>query len=152
MEQRELFLYEDFSEKVELFHYQTKCSTLTFSSTVFIVVICGYLHDYLPLCVCPISSFIVSGGVSSHRQTRFERATRSLATFVRSHRSLRSLTPQRSASLRSLRSLASFTGSLTHFAHSLMGQLKFLNTCSHCYRVSREQTRFSSSLETRPKL
>ena len=32
--------------------------------------------------------------------------------------------------------------SLTHFAHSLMGQLKFLNMCSRCYRVSREQMRF----------
>ena len=49
-----------------------------------------------------------------------------------------------------LRSLAPFTGSLTHFAHSLMGQLKFLNMCSHCKRVSQEQTRFWSSLETRP--
>ena len=89
-------------------------------------------------------------GVSSRRQSRFERATRSLATFVRSHRSLRSLAPQRSASLRSLRSLAPFTGSLTHFAHSLVGQLKFLNMCSRCDRVSQVQTRFSSSLETRP--
>ena len=60
--------------------------------------------------------------VSSHRQLRFERATRLLAMFVRSHRSLRSLAPQHFASLRSLRSLAPFTGSLTHFAHSLMGQ------------------------------
>ena len=91
------------------------------------------------------------GGVSSQRRSRFERATRSLATFVRSHRSLRSLAPQRSASLRSLRSLAPFTGSLTHFAHSLVGQLKFLNMCSRCYRVSREQTRFWRSLETRPQ-
>ena len=66
-------------------------------------------------------------GVSSHRQSRFEQATRSLTPFVRSHRSLRSLAPQRSASLRSL---APFTGSLTHFAHSLMGQLKYMNLCS----------------------
>ena len=95
-------------------------------------------------------SLSLFGGVSSQRRSRFERATRSLATFVRSHRSLRSLAPQRSASLRSLRSLALFTGSLTHFAHSLVGQLKFLNMCSHCYRVSREQTRFWRSLETRP--
>ena len=90
------------------------------------------------------------GGVSSQRRSRFERATRSLATFVRSHRSLRSLALQRSASLCSLRSLAPFTGSLTHFAHSLVGQLKILNMCSYCYRVSREQTRFWRSLETRP--
>ena len=46
-------------------------------------------------------------GVSSQRRSRFERATRSLATFVRSHRSFRSLAPQRSVhglahSLRSL--------------------------------------------------
>jgi len=54
------------------------------------------------------------------------------------------------ASLWTLCSLALFTGSLTHFAHSLMGQLEFLNMCSHCYRVSREQTRFWRSLETRP--
>ena len=48
-----------------------------------------------------------------------------------------------------LRSLAPFTGSLTHFAHSLMGQLKFLNMCSRCKCVLQEQTRFWSSLETR---
>ena len=89
------------------------------------------------------------GGVSSQSRSRFERATWSLATFVRSHRSLRSLTTQRSASLRSL---TPFTGSLTHFAHSLVGQLKFLNVCSRCYRVSREQARFWRSLETRPNL
>ena len=88
----------------------------------------------------------ILGGVSSQRRSHFERATRSLATFVRSHRSLRSLALQRFASLRSL---TPFTGSLTHFAHSLVGQLKFLNMCSHCYRVSREQTRFWSTLETR---
>ena len=91
------------------------------------------------------------GCVSSQRQSHFERATRSLATFVRSHRSLRSLAPQRFASLRTLCSLAMFTGSLTHFAHSLVGQLKFLNMCSHCYRVLLQQTRFWRSLETRPK-
>merc|ERR1712074_411491 len=91
------------------------------------------------------------GGVSSQRRSRFERATRSLVTFVRSHRSLRSLAPQRSASLCLLCSLTPFTGSLTHFAHSLVGRLKFLNMCSCCYRVSREQTRFWRSLETRPK-
>ena len=59
--------------------------------------------------------------------------------------SLAPLTPlTRSASLR-----APFTGSLTHFAHFLVGELKFLNMCSRCYRLSRVQTRFSSSLETR---
>merc|ERR1719334_1293785 len=56
------------------------------------------------------------------------------------------------SSARSAHSLCSapFTGSLTHFAHSLVGQLKFVNLCSRCYRVSREQTRFWRSLETRP--
>ena len=43
-------------------------------------------------------------------------------------------------------------GLLTHFAHSLVGRLKFLNMCSRCYRVSRVQTRCLSSLETRPNL
>ena len=66
--------------------------------------------------------FHQKGGVSNQRESRFERATRSLATFVRSHSSLRSLASQRSASLRSLHSLAPFTGLLTHFAHSLVGR------------------------------
>ena len=50
------------------------------------------------------------------------------------------------------RSLRSFTRTAhsAHFAHSLVGQLKFLNMCSRCYRVPREQTRFGRSLETRP--
>ena len=68
--------------------------------------------------------------------------------FVHSHRSLRSLTPQRSTSLRLLRSLAPFTGSLTYSAHSLVGQLKFMNMCSCRKRVQWEQTQFLSSLET----
>ena len=72
--------------------------------------------------------------------------------FVRSHRLLHSITPQHSALLHSLCLLATFMGSLTHFAHSLVGQLKILNMCSHCERVSQEQTRFSSSLETRPHM
>ena len=84
------------------------------------------------------------GSVSSQRRSRFERATRSLATFICLHCSL---ALQRSASLRSL---APFTGSLTHFAHSLVGQLKFLNVCSGCKCVSKEQSVFTSSLETRP--
>ena len=82
------------------------------------------------------------GCVSSQRRSRFEPATWSLVTFVRSHRSLCSLALQHSALLHSHCLLAPFTGSLTHFAHSLMGQLKFLNMCSRCYRVSREQMRF----------
>ena len=56
-----------------------------------------------------------------------------------------------SALLCSLHLLAPFKGSLTHFAHSLNGQLQFFNMYSRCKRVSREQTRFSSSLETRPQ-
>ena len=70
--------------------------------------------------------------------------------FVRSHRSHRSLTLLRSALLRSLRLLSPFTSLLTHFAHFLVGRMKFLNMCSHCYRVSREQTRFWRSLDPRP--
>ena len=50
-------------------------------------------------------------GRSSQRRSRFERATQSLATFVRSHRSLSSPASQHSASLGSL---APFTGLLTH--------------------------------------
>ena len=88
------------------------------------------------------------------KDDRVLRAARSLATFVSSHHSLCSLAPQRSDSLCLLRLLApfAFTGSLTHFAHSLVGQLKFFKMCSHCYRVSREQTPFWRSLETRPLL
>ena len=41
-------------------------------------------------------------------------------------------------------------GSLTHFAYSLVGQLNFLNMCSCCERIWREETRFWSSLETHP--
>ena len=63
-------------------------------------------------------------------------------------RSLRSFArTAHSASLRLLRSLTLFTGLLTHFAHSLMGEL---NMCSRCKRVQWAQTRFWSSLETRP--
>ena len=83
----------------------------------------------------------IYGGVSSHRQSRFEPATRLLATFVRSHHSLRSLAPQRSAP---------FTSSLTHFAHSFVGWLKFLNISSRCNRVQRGETRFWSSVKTHP--
>ena len=53
-------------------------------------------------------------------QPRFERATRSLATFFRSHSSLCSPTPQ---SFTTLCLLTLFTGSLTHSAHSLVGWL-----------------------------
>ena len=70
---------------------------------------------------------VVFGGVSSQRRSRFERATRSLAKFVRSHRSLRSLAPQRSASLRSLRLRASSVHGLAHSLRSLpRGMVKIL--------------------------
>ena len=67
---------------------------------------------------------------------------RSLRSFARTAHSTHSL---RSTPLR----YAPFTGSLTHFAHSLVRQLKFLNMCSCFDRVAREQTRFWRSLETR---
>ena len=75
------------------------------------------------------------GRVSSRRQPRFERATRSLATFVCSHRSLRSLAPQRAASLRSLCSLALFMGSLTHFARFFVGWLELMHIDDNKKRV-----------------
>ena len=66
-------------------------------------------------------------GISSRRQPRFELATRSLATFVCSHRPLRSIAQSLLCSQlhypRFACSLAPFTGSLTHFSHSLVGQL-----------------------------
>ena len=73
-------------------------------------------------------------------------------SVARHVRSLALLTPlTHSTALRSLCSLTPFMGLLNHFAHSLVGQLKFLNMCSRYKRVSQEQTRFSSSLETRPE-
>ena len=93
------------------------------------------------------SLFCPLRGCFCHRQSRFEQAFWSLATIVRSHCSIHSLTPQLSASLHSL---TLFTGSLAHLAHSLVGKWKFLNMCSCCKRVQWYQTRFSSSLETRP--
>ena len=52
---------------------------------------------------------------------------RSLRSFARTAHSLRS------APLRYARfaTLAPFTGSLTHFAHSLVGWLEFMNLCSY---------------------
>ena len=88
------------------------------------------------------------GDVSSQRQSRFQRATRLLAMLTCSaalcFATLASLCSLRYA--RFARSLAPFTGSLTHFAHSL------LIMCSRCKRIQWEQTRFWSSLETRPDL
>ena len=59
----------------------------------------------------PFLKTMKEGWVSSQRKSRFEGATWLLATFIRSHRSLRSLAPQRSVSLCLL---APFTGLLTH--------------------------------------
>ena len=70
---------------------------------------------------------------------------RSLHSFARTAHSAHSL---RSTPL----CYTPFTGSLTHFAHSFVGQLKFLNMCSCCDRVSQEGTCFWRSLETRPKI
>ena len=69
---------------------------------------------------------------------------RSLCSFARTAHSAHSL---RSAPLCYARSVHG----LTHFAPSLVGQLKFLNVCSRCKRVQWEQTRFSSSPETHPE-
>ena len=74
---------------------------------------------------------------------------RSLRSFARTAHSAH-LLRKGFALLCLLRLLAPFMGLLTHFAHSLVGQLKFLKMCSYCHRVSREQTRFWRSLETRP--
>ena len=74
--------------------------------------------------------------------------SRLLRSFTRTAHSTHSLrsAPQRSAALRS-----ALLNSLAHFAHFLTGQWKFMNMCSRCERVSEEQTRFLSSLETRSK-
>ena len=88
---------------------------------------------------------IYSGGVSSQKQSHFKQATRSLATFVRSHRSLCLLAPQ-------LAALTSLARSIHRLAHSLRslpcGTVKFVNMCSRCKCVQWEQTRFGRSLET----
>ena len=89
---------------------------------------------------------MLSGDVSSQTQPRFERATRSLATFVRSHRSLRSLATQRSASL--IHSVHGLAHSLRSLPRGTVEILEY--ACSRCDCVSRVQTRVSSSLETRP--
>ena len=86
------------------------------------------------------------------RLSRLETGPQSLATFIHLYRLLRSLSSQHSALVRSLHSLPRFTGSLTHFAHFLMGQLKSMNLCSRCNRDSRALSRFLSSVETRPMM
>ena len=61
--------------------------------------------------------------------------------FVRSHHSLRSLAPQRSALLRSLHLLAPFTSYLTHFAHFLVETVEIHK------HVLTLKTHFTESLE-----
>ena len=73
---------------------------------------------------------------------------RLLHSFARTTHSL-CTAPHRS--ICSLRSRARSLTLLTHFAHSLVRWLKFINMCSHCNRVQWEQTRFWSSKETRPQ-
>ena len=73
--------------------------------------------------------------------------SRSICLFARTAHSTHSLL---SAALRSLCSLTLFIGSLSHFAHFLMGRLEFINMSSRCKRVQWVQTHFWSSLETRP--
>ena len=64
--------------------------------------------------------------------------------------SLAPLTPlTRSAAFR-FATLALLAHSVHGLAHSLVRWLKFMRMCSHCKRVSQEQTRFWRSLETRP--
>ena len=62
----------------------------------------------------------------------------SVACYVRSLAPLTPLTRYAALYLTTLASLACtlFTVSLTHFAHSLVGWLKFMNMSSCCYRVS----------------
>ena len=87
-----------------------------------------------------LSSFASFCGPVSSRDNRVLKGPlgRSLRSFARTAHSAHSLrsAPLRYAcfatlaSLRSLRLLAPFTGLLTHFAHSLVGQWKFMNLCS----------------------
>ena len=136
-------------------------------SWFFWFVACAFAREAVmvikPLLLqCHSQSVYSTTGLFIH-ETILEKATLLLALYIRSHHSHRSLCSvalqrsaalcsalQRSASLHSLRLFAPFTGSLTCFAHSLVGQWKFLSMCSRCYRISRVHTRFSFSLETRP--
>ena len=60
---------------------------------------------------------------------------RSLCSFARTTHSGHSLFSARFAR-------CPFMGSLTPVAHSLLGQLKFMNMCSSCKFIHREETRF----------
>ena len=68
----------------------------------------------------------------------------SLSSFAQSLRRLRT------AALHLLCLLAPFTGLLTHFAQSFVGQLKYLNMRSRCECVSWEETHIWRSLGTQP--
>ena len=74
----------------------------------------------------------------------FSRVVRSFACNAHSPHSLyrASLCYTRFSLVHSLFSLALFKGSLTHFAHTLVGQWKIMNMRTRCKRVWREQTRF----------
>ena len=77
-----------------------------------------------------------------------------VARYVRSLAPLTPLTRSAALCFAILVLLAHSVHGLAHshgLPHCLMGQLKFLNMCSRYKRVSQEQTRFSSSLETRPE-
>ena len=99
-------------------------------------------------CISTMTDLSAGAFLVTDNRVYKEPLDRSLCSFARTAHSLRSA-PLCYARL--ARSLAPFTGSLTHFAHSLVGQLKFLNMCSRCYHVSRVQTRCLSSLKTRPQ-
>ena len=74
----------------------------------------------------------------------------SVARYLRSLATLTPLTHYAAICFAPLALLARSIHGLAHLAHSLVGQLKFLSMCSCCKRFSQEQTRFWSSLETRP--
>ena len=63
--------------------------------------------------------------------------------------SLAPLTPLTRSAALSL--LTPFTGSLTHFANSLVGQLKFMKICSRWKGVEQKESYLLSSVEIRPQ-
>jgi len=90
-----------------------------------------------------------SGGVSSHRQLRFFNGP--LGRYVHLLAPLTPLTCSAALTFIMLASLAHSIHRITHSLRSLpRGTVKFINMYSCCKRVQREQTHFSSSLETRP--
>ena len=73
-----------------------------------------------------------------------------VARYVRSLAPLTPLTHSVALHFAPLALLARSIHGLTHFAHSLVGQLKFMKVCSHCDHDQREGLRSALSLETRP--